>query len=275
MRAPDHCEDTVNTSFFPSDGRRRVAVVTGAAGGIGTAIARTLAGHGVTVAAFDVHHAARPEPAGGDGGTPGNIHPFVVDVSRREDVDSAVDAVESGLGPIDYLVNAAGILRVGPAATLTGEDWRHTFNVNATGVFNVSQAVAHRMIPRRGGVIVTVASNSAATARWHMAAYAASKAAASSFTKTLGLELGRYGIRCNVVAPGSTDTPMLTSLWSGSDALQASIDGTPQLFRGGIPLGRIASPQNIADAVLFLLSDRAAHITMHDLTVDGGATLGH
>jgi 2,3-dihydro-2,3-dihydroxybenzoate dehydrogenase len=108
-----------------------------------------------------------------------------------------------------------------------------------------------------------------------MAAYAASKAAATSFTKTLGLELARYGIRCNVVAPGSTDTPMLTSLWADGDARRASIDGTPETYRIGIPLGRLASPDNVADAVLFLLSDRAAHITLHDLTVDGGAALGN
>lgn len=107
-----------------------------------------------------------------------------------------------------------------------------------------------------------------------MAAYAASKAAAAAFTRCLGLELARHGIRCNVVAPGSTDTPMLTGMYHDTDAARHSIDGVPADFRVGIPLGKLARPADVADAVAFLLSDRAGHITMHDLVVDGGATLG-
>jgi 2,3-dihydro-2,3-dihydroxybenzoate dehydrogenase len=107
-----------------------------------------------------------------------------------------------------------------------------------------------------------------------MAAYAASKAAATSFTKTLGLELARYGIRCNVVAPGSTETPMLTAMYADGDAAGPSVGGSPATYRVGIPLGKLAQPEDIAHAVLFLLSDRAAHITLHGLTVDGGAALG-
>lgn len=106
-----------------------------------------------------------------------------------------------------------------------------------------------------------------------MAAYAASKAAAAMFTKCLGLELARSGVRCNVVAPGSTDTAMQRALWTGSDAGQRVIDGDPATYRTGIPLGRIAAPEDIADAVAFLASDRARHITMQELYVDGGATL--
>ncbi|TYB50613.1 SDR family oxidoreductase [Nonomuraea sp. PA05] len=107
-------------------------------------------------------------------------------------------------------------------------------------------------------------------------AYAASKAAARMFTRCLGLEVARHGIRCNVVSPGSTDTAMLRALWSGEDpdeALSATLAGDPGAFRVGIPLGRVADPADIADAVVFLCSERARHITMHDLLVDGGATL--
>jgi 2,3-dihydro-2,3-dihydroxybenzoate dehydrogenase len=94
------------------------------------------------------------------------------------------------------------------------------------------------------------------------------------FTKSLGLEVARDGIRCNVVAPGSTDTPMLRSMWQDAAGAQGTVQGRPEAFRVGIPLGRIASPRQIADAVAFLLSDQAAQITMHSLTVDGGASLG-
>jgi 2,3-dihydro-2,3-dihydroxybenzoate dehydrogenase len=95
------------------------------------------------------------------------------------------------------------------------------------------------------------------------------------FTKVLGLELAQRGVRCNVVAPGSTETEMLSSLWTRGDWRRPSIEGVPSQFRLGIPLGKVAQPEDVADAVLFLLSERAGHITTHTLTVDGGATLGH
>ncbi|WP_156754440.1 2,3-dihydro-2,3-dihydroxybenzoate dehydrogenase [Actinokineospora pegani] len=254
----------------------KTALVTGAAGGIGEAVVRALAADGAAVAAVDADTEALELLVKALNEQGHAVRGFTVDVSSGAQVDAAVAKVESEIGPISYLVNAAGVLRTAGAVDLTQEDWDITFAVNTTGVFNVSRAVARRMVPRRGGSIVTVASNSATTPRWNMAAYAASKAASASFTKCLGLELAGHGIRCNVVAPGSTQTPMLTSLWADSDtdALRVSVEGSPQTYRLGIPLGRLAQPEHIADAVLFLLSDRAAHITMHDLTVDGGATLG-
>jgi 2,3-dihydro-2,3-dihydroxybenzoate dehydrogenase len=252
----------------------RVAVVTGAAGGIGRAIVRRLAGEGISVAALD-HDPDRLAEACEELARHGlAVHGYPVDVRDTSAVEETVSRVERELGPIEYLVNAAGVLRTGPATDLGDEDWEHTFAVNTGGVFRMSRAVVGRMLPRRRGAVVTVASNSAQTPRWHMAAYAASKAAATSFTKCLGLETARHGIRCNVVAPGSTDTPMLTALWNGDDALKASVEGVPETFRLGIPLGRLAQPADVADAVLFLLSDSAAHITLQDLTVDGGAALG-
>ncbi len=254
---------------------QRVALVTGAAGGIGDAVARALASQGTAVAVLDARAdlldlLVKDLTAAGH-----RVRGYPVDVRSTAEVDEAVGRAELELGPLDSLVNAAGVLRIGAAASFTDEDWDLTFAVNTTGVFHVSRAVSARMIPRRRGVIVTVASNASRTPRWHMAAYSASKAAATAFTKNLGLELAEYGIRCNVVAPGSTDTPMLTSLWTGDDARRASIEGTPDTFRVGIPLGRLARPEDVADAVLFLLSDQATHITMHDLTIDGGAALGH
>jgi 2,3-dihydro-2,3-dihydroxybenzoate dehydrogenase len=130
------------------------------------------------------------------------------------------------------------------------------------------------MVPRGRGAVVTVASNAAATPRSGMAAYAASKAAAEMFTKSLGLEVARHGIRCNIVAPGSTDTPMLSSMWHDDSGPRATLAGNPEAFRVGIPLGKLAQPGDVAHAVAFLLSDQASHITLHTLTVDGGAALG-
>jgi 2,3-dihydro-2,3-dihydroxybenzoate dehydrogenase len=156
----------------------------------------------------------------------------------------------------------------------TDEDWRRTFAINTDGVFYMSRAIVQRMVPRQQGTIVTITSNAAGTPRTEMAAYAASKAAATIFTKSLALEVARYGIRCNLVAPGSTETRMLRQLWKDQNSRRDTLVGTPSMFRVGIPLGKLAQPSDVAGAVLFLLSEQAAHITMHTLTVDGGATLG-
>ncbi|WP_203863568.1 2,3-dihydro-2,3-dihydroxybenzoate dehydrogenase [Planobispora rosea] len=246
----------------------RIALVTGAGRGIGAAVCEALTSAGAKVAAADLR-------IGEQGGSSGAV-PYPLDVRDPHAVDEVVTAVERDLGPIGILVNVAGVLRPGPVVETGDDAWQQTFAVNADGVFHTCRAVARRMLPRRAGAIVTVGSNAASVPRVNMAAYAASKAAATMFTRCLGLELGPYGIRCNTVSPGSTDTPMLRALWDDrdpADAWSATLHGDPAAFRTGIPLGRIAEPRDIADAVLFLASDRARHITMHDLLVDGGATL--
>ncbi|MFD5575082.1 2,3-dihydro-2,3-dihydroxybenzoate dehydrogenase [Streptomyces cadmiisoli] len=252
----------------------KIALVTGAAGGIGAAVARSLGERGVVVAAVDRDADGlrrTVQKLAADGVT---ARAFPADITDRAAVDTLVDSAERRLGPLDFLVNAAGVLHLGEARHLSDQDWDATFAVNATGVFVMSRAVVNRMVPRRGGAVVTVASNAAGTARTGMAAYAASKAAATMFTRCLGLEVARHGIRCNLVAPGSTDTPMLSSMWRDRSGRQTTIAGRPEEYRVGIPLGRLARPADVADAVTFLLSDRAAHITLHSLTVDGGAALG-
>ncbi|MEU5691918.1 2,3-dihydro-2,3-dihydroxybenzoate dehydrogenase [Actinosynnema sp. NPDC020468] len=233
-----------------------VALVTGAGRGIGAAVAAALADEGAKVAGVDL--------AGTD---------LVLDVSDPDAVVRVVGEVEDTLGPIDVLVNVAGVLRPARALDTTDEDWRATFAVNTDGVFRVSRAVARRMVPRKRGSIVTVGSNAAGVPRTDMAAYAASKAASLHFTRCLGLELAEHGIRCNVVSPGSTDTDMQRALWTSDDAPDRVVAGDLATFKAGIPLRRIADASDIADAVVFLASARARHITMQNLYVDGGATL--
>ncbi|GGS68608.1 2,3-dihydro-2,3-dihydroxybenzoate dehydrogenase [Streptomyces griseoviridis] len=247
----------------------RLALVTGAGRGIGAAVVAALVAEGARVVATDL--AVDGVPAHG-----GRVTGRTLDVTDASAVEALVAETEDTLGPLDVAVNVAGILRDAPVTELTDEDWAAHFAVNTTGVFHVSRAVARRMTGRGRGSIVTVASNAAGIPRAGFAAYAASKAAAVMFTKCLGLEVARQGVRCNTVSPGSTMTDMQRALWTEGEEESSArrvIEGDLASYRTGIPLGRIAEPADIADAVVFLASDRARHITMHDLYVDGGATL--
>lgn len=242
-----------------------IALVTGAAQGIGAAVARRLAQDGATIAALDRNGDLVDRLAS----ELVRARPYTVDVRDTVAVEAAVAAVERELGPITVLVNVAGILRTGPVTTLTDSDWADVFDVNTHGVFRVCRAVIPGLVARRSGAIVNVGSNAAGVPRMHMAAYAAAKAATTHFTRCLGLELAGYGIRCNVVAPGSTDTAMQREVGAEFDVLRGSLE----LYKVGIPLGRLAQPEDVADAVAFLVSPQARHITMQDLYVDGGAAL--
>lgn len=253
----------------------KVALVTGAAQGIGRAVAWSLACQGAVVAALDRNEDGTKR-LGIEAAAEGlQLAAYGVDVADSAAVEAVMDRVERELGPLGIVVNAAGILRPGAVESYSDRDWSETFAVNVNGVFHICRGAVRRMIPRRSGSIVTVASNAAGTPRVNMAAYGASKAAAAALTKCVGLESAQYGIRCNIVSPGSTDTPMLRALWEDGGGLEQTIAGSPKAYRLGIPLGRLAGPEDVAEAVLFLASDRARHITMHNLCVDGGATLGY
>ncbi|MEU1125058.1 2,3-dihydro-2,3-dihydroxybenzoate dehydrogenase [Streptomyces sp. NPDC005899] len=255
----------------------RLALVTGAGRGIGEAVVHALAERGARVLATDL--ATRRIAAAVAGRYDGRVTTRDLDVTDAGAVEALVENTEQTLGPLDMAVNVAGILRSFSVAELTDEDWAATFAVNTDGVFHVSRSASRRMAERGRGSIVTVASNAAGIPRTNMAAYASSKAAAVMFTKCLGLEVASRGVRCNTVCPGSTLTDMQRGMWAAGSpgdeeaGARSVLEGEAGSYRTGIPLGRIADPSDVADAVAFLVSDRARHITMHDLYVDGGATL--
>ncbi|WP_287882592.1 MULTISPECIES: SDR family oxidoreductase [Paracoccus] len=246
----------------------KTAIVTGAAGGIGRAVVAALLDAGATVVAADTESALAGNPVAG-------TENRVLDVRDGDAVEALVAEVEAAHGPLGLGVHAAGVLAIGPLLELPPEEWERVIGVNARGTFHVTRAFGRAMVRNGGGAIVAVSSNAAGIPRMNMGVYAASKAAATMLVRCLGLELAAQGVRCNIVAPGSTLTPMQTGMWTedGGAGERAVIEGSLDAYRTGIPLKKLAAPEDIAGAVMFMLSDQAGHVTMADLYVDGGATL--
>lgn len=243
----------------------KTVVITGAAGGIGIATALAFTEAGANVVRTDIG----PEPVDPPAGA-GSAY-VQADVVDADAVAEVFEHARRLHGQVDAVVHAAGVLTTGPVSELTDSEWNRVLTVNATGTMVVTRAASR--VLRGPASITVVSSNAGATPRAGMAAYAASKAAATAFVRSLGLELAPRGIRCNVISPGSTDTAMLRGMWNDTDGSAATIAGSPENFRLGIPLGRIADASEIAGCAVFLASAAAQHITLHDLRVDGGATL--
>lgn len=238
----------------------KVAVVTGAAGGIGKAIAETLGAAGARVAVLDRDGDACAAVADGLGAPAALGLGF--DAGDPATIAAAAARVEATLGPCDILVNNAGILRSGGLDTVTPEDWDLVLRINLTGYFACARAFGAAMLARGAGALVHVASIAASEPQAFSGAYSASKAGVAMLSRQLAFEWGPRGVRSNCVSPGMIRTPLSEPFYR--------VPGIAEARSAVVPVRRIGVPGDIADAVAFLASPRAAYVNGQDVIVDGG-----
>jgi 3-oxoacyl-[acyl-carrier protein] reductase len=238
----------------------KVALVTGAAQGIGRAIALLLAQNGADIVVSDINLEKAEETAKEIEGTGLRAMAIKVDVVHSEEVERMVQTILERFGHIDILVNNAGIARDKLILRMTEEDWDAVLNVNLKGTFNCTKAVVRHMSKQRSGKIVSIASVVGEMGNVGQANYSASKAGVIGFTKTIAREFAQRGINVNAIAPGYIETPM-------TDALP---EKAKEELRRLIPMDRLGRPEDVAGAVLFLVSETSSYITGQVLNVNGG-----
>ena len=246
----------------------RVAVVTGAASGMGLAIARHLAARGNRIGLIDRQGEAAARAAADLRDTGATVIAADADVTDRGAVDAALDQVRAELGPIGIMVTSAGLDAFERFTDITIESWERVLAINLTGTFHCLQAAVPDMIEARWGRMVTISSSSAQSGAARMAHYVASKGGVIALTKALALELAPHGITVNTIPPGMIDTPMLRRAEAGGD-----IPKIDKLAPRMIPVGRAGTPEDIAATCGLLCSDEAAFITGQVIGVNGGMVL--
>ena len=238
----------------------KVALVTGAAQGIGRAIALLLAQKGADIVVSDINLEKAEEMAKEIEALGRKAMAIKVDVANTNDVERMVEAILERFGQIDILVNNAGIARDKLILRMTEEDWDSVLNVNLKGTFNCTKAVIKHMSKQRKGKIVNIASVVGEMGNVGQANYSASKAGVIGFTKTIAREFAQRGINVNAIAPGYIETPMTEAL----------TEKVKEELRRMIPMERLGRPEDVAQAVLFLVSEASSYITGQVLNVNGG-----
>jgi 2-hydroxycyclohexanecarboxyl-CoA dehydrogenase len=245
----------------------RVALVTGGASGIGKAVCLAFAAEGARVAVADVNAEGAEAVAAAAGAAGAEGLAVAMDVTSRASVVAGVEQVLSRWGRIDVLANVAGWDRIMPFLETTEEHWDRVLAINLRGQLATCHAVLPHMIERGSGAVVNVASEAGRSGSSGEAVYSGAKGGVIAFSRALAREVARHGIRVNVVAPGLTDTPLLQGMIA--DGNEKLIDAIVR----ATPLRRLATPEDVAGAVLFLASDRASFTTGETLSVGGGLVM--
>ena len=249
----------------------RIVMVTGAARGIGKAIAVRFAAEGAHVAVCDVNAELAEATAEEIRGTGRKAIAISLDVRDTGQVDAALQKVVSEFGRLDVLVNNAGITIAKPVVDFDDEEWDRTVEINLKGVFRCARAAARQMISQKGGKIINIASESGKTGKPFFAIYSATKFGVVGFTQALAQELAKFGINVNAVCPGIVHTDMWTELDETLARLQGLKPGESlEARKKNIPLGRLETPEDVAGVVAFLASDDAAYMTGQAVNVTGG-----
>ncbi len=246
----------------------RVALVTGGGSGMGRETARLLAGAGARVAICDRDGDAARQTGDEIEAAGGTVWTGAVDVSDSRAVDRAVAQAAGALGPIDSLVNIAGIYEVAKLEDIADDAWARMFAVHVNGTFYCCRAVLPGMIAAQAGAIVNMSSLHALRGQANAAHYAAAKGAIIGFTRSIAREKGKLGIRANAVAPGPIDTP----LWRNAvpaDEIEAMMAKRSEV----IPIGRLGQPAEVAQTIVYLLGPAASYITGQVVAIDGGETM--
>lgn len=248
----------------------QIALVTGAANGIGKAIADRFAANGATVFYTDVNHAAAEDAANTGGG-----HALALDVTQPDQINAAMRTVRERFGRLDIVVNNAGINTLAHRVTIDEfprEEWDRILAVDLTGLYEVSRAAAQIMRPQRSGRIINISSIAGVVPLRLQCAFTAAKAGVNNLTRAMAIELGSDGILVNAIAPGSIMTDGTRKLFYSEDGL---FHENVQRMIDHVPLGRPGNPDEIAVAALFLAAPENTFTTGHILVVDGGWTAGY
>lgn len=251
----------------------KVAIVTGAGAGIGRAAAARFGREGARVVCADVAGERAEETAEGIRGAGGVAFGVALDVVDADQVQRAIDRTIAEFGPADVLYANAGVGGVGRAANTEESEWQRVIGVNLTGVWHSCKAVLPGMVAAGGGSIVTQASIGGLRAAPAVAAYAAAKAGVIGLTRQMALDYGPAGVRVNAIAPGTVPTQLVREVWaSRADMAPAPFDEQVARTAALYPLGRLGTPDAIANLALFLASDEASWVTGAVYVIDGGRT---